>query len=203
MKDWKEHVDAVFATAREHTIRDCDKIAGELIGAGRLGSGLAVKLAVEAFETRTLEAIDTLGGEVANAIEHHGRAWRKAFDRVDSGFETHLRSASDTLATLTVTRVRNSPADRVDELLEEVGVRARRQAAFHRNGYRSPRPRAWHERRPISYALISGVIGLVFGQVVEHSGLIPKAWDGAYKALTRANRSADNASVAIPAKPKN
>ena len=162
----------VFTGAANFIGADCKAVVAEHAAKGLLGSGATAKRAVAAFETRSLEALRQVLGEVSGRIDHHGRKWQREMGNVEKALEDHIQSAPELLENSFRLARLTEPSGRAAalRLIDDSASNLRKEFVAYRDGWTAPRSRPWRERQAGAYAILLILIGAIVGQIVNWVG---------------------------------
>lgn len=167
MESVKDRATAIFVQGGERTVADCKAMHAEHSAKGLLKSGATLKRAVRIYCENSGAALKQILGEVADQVEHRGRAWKAAMVEVEDALEAHaanapaLLEASFKMATVPGDAAHKAAMGLVDRCVADLHS----QLAGFKDGWTAPRPKSWKERHPMAWDMGLATFSAIAGAV--------------------------------------
>ena len=137
---------------------------------GKLQSGATLKESVRIWEACTRAATTKLLKEYAELVQSRGKEWRKAMSSVAESVDAQHGGAAQLLSgpfRLATGGDGGVAIHGAMQLLDAAAVDIQEEVKAFADEWTAPRPKFWHERHPIIYALASAFVGAALGEVLR------------------------------------
>lgn len=170
--------------AEQHQIK---AVLADHSAKGLLKSGVTIKRSVAAYEETTSAALAEALAGIAKRTDKRGWKWKDMIAEVEGRLEQHMSDGPARLKKTLLLAHENGLA-LAEPLFAKANRNLRNQIHEYREGWSAPAGKAWIERHPVVYALLSALVGAALSQAVEKGFDIASRHGGDQVAKSAAER---------------
>lgn len=179
MADIRTRATNLFEKAVSETAREVRTIKAEHTARGSLNSSMTIIRITDAWNERSIAAVDEACDGMGKVVRSRGRRWRKMADQIGQALDAHYDRAAATIRPHFPTGLGNDALTGVDARLGQGRATAHVRLAEYRDGWRAPDPTPWHVRHPLLWAAAAAAAGALLAvgadivkDRIEHGSVI-------------------------------